>query len=161
MKLPAPMRWATCTEKPEAAATHSPQKSQVVVDTNPMAAASAPRLPTIAASMYCMMMYETWVTTAGMLSRAVSSNCCPGVMGLPSLMRESKPLVLSCFCLFIKIRSLLRQVDCYFRYSWKKCSIFSNGITERLSYRSTWLAPGMISNSLLSPVNFLNASSLK
>lgn len=40
---------------PIAAAAHIPQNSQVVVETNPMeAAAFAPRLPTIEASMYCM-----------------------------------------------------------------------------------------------------------
>lgn len=49
----------------------------------------------------------------------------------------------------------------YFRYSRKKPSILSNGITARLSYRSTWLAPGIISSSLLSPFSFLKASSLK
>ena len=55
----APTWCATCTENPVAAALHVPQKSHVVVDTSPMlAAASAPRRPTIAASMYCMAMAE-------------------------------------------------------------------------------------------------------
>lgn len=49
----------------------------------------------------------------------------------------------------------------YFRYSRKKRSILSNGINVRLSYRSTWLAPGIISSSLLSPFSFRKASSLK
>ena len=40
----APIRWATCTEKPVDAAAQSPQKSHVVVDTNPIEAeAFAPR----------------------------------------------------------------------------------------------------------------------
>ena len=53
---PAPILWATCTEKPVAAEVHIPQKSHVVVDTRPIdAEASAPRLPTIDASIYCMM----------------------------------------------------------------------------------------------------------
>lgn len=48
----APIRWATCTENPVAAAVHTPLKSHVVVDTSPMdAEAFAPRLPTIEASM--------------------------------------------------------------------------------------------------------------
>ena len=34
----APIRWATCTEKPVDAAAQSPQKSHVVVDTSPMEA---------------------------------------------------------------------------------------------------------------------------
>ena len=48
----APIRWATYTENPVAAAVHTPLKSHVVVDTSPMdAEAFAPRLPTIEASM--------------------------------------------------------------------------------------------------------------
>ncbi len=49
----------------------------------------------------------------------------------------------------------------YFKYVLKKVSIVSQGMTSSLSYKSTWLALGMISNSLLSPVSFLKASSLK
>ena len=57
---PAPRAWATCTENPVATAVHNPPNNHVVVDTSPMAAeALAPRLPTMAASMYCMMMEES------------------------------------------------------------------------------------------------------
>ena len=72
----APRRCATCTEKPVVAAEHSPQKSQSVVDMSPMDAdALAPRLPTIAASMYCMATVEICAMMAGTLSRAVSLSC--------------------------------------------------------------------------------------
>ncbi len=55
----APTLWATCTEKPVAAALSNPQNSHVVVETRPMEAeASAPRLPTIEASIYCMAMAD-------------------------------------------------------------------------------------------------------
>ena len=53
LNSPAPMRWATCTLKPTDAADSIPPKSQVLVDIRPIAAeASAPRLPTMEASMY-------------------------------------------------------------------------------------------------------------
>lgn len=48
----APMKCATWTEKEVAMATQSPLKSHVVVDTKPIEAeASAPRLPTMEASI--------------------------------------------------------------------------------------------------------------
>lgn len=54
---PAPMAWATCTAKPVDTAEHRPLNSQVVVETSPMEAeAFAPKLPTMAASMYCITM---------------------------------------------------------------------------------------------------------
>ena len=87
----APIRWATCTEKPVDAAAQSPQKSHVVVDTNPIEAeAFAPRLPTIAASMYCMTMAESWVTMAGTLNATVRRSCSPDVIGRPSRIRASR-----------------------------------------------------------------------
>ena len=87
----APIRWATCTEKPVDAAAQSPQKSHVVVDTHPIEAeAFAPRLPTIAASMYCMTMAESWVTMAGTLNATVRRNCSPDVIGRPSRIRASR-----------------------------------------------------------------------
>lgn len=55
----------------------------------------------------------------------------------------------------------LRRYRRSFKYVLKKTSILFQGITSILSYKSTWLALGMSSNSLLSPVNFLKASSLK
>ena len=39
-KSPAPIRCATWTENPVAAAAHNPQNSHVVVETNPMEAAA-------------------------------------------------------------------------------------------------------------------------
>lgn len=46
----------------------------------------------------------------------------------------------------------------YFKYSVKKAPSLSKGITLSWSYRSVWLAPGISSNSLLSPVSFAKAS---
>ena len=42
-----------------------------------------------------------------------------------------------------------------FRTFLKNVSILSKGIISRLSYKSTWLAPEIISSSLLSPVSRL------
>ena len=93
---PAPIWCATCTEKPVAEAVQTPQNSHVEVDTSPMDAdASAPRLPTMAASIYCITMYETCARTDGMLSLAVSSSCCRRLICLPSRMRASRASVLS------------------------------------------------------------------
>ena len=67
--LAAPIYWATCTEKPVAMAAPIPFISQVLEDTSPIAAdALAPRLPTIAESIYCIIMVLIWVRIAGMLS---------------------------------------------------------------------------------------------
>ena len=99
---PAPILCATCTENPVAAATQSPQKSHVVVETSPIEAdASAPRLPTIAASIYCITMEESWAMTAGTLSCTVRRNCCPNVIGFPSRIIASRPSVFSA-CIFIR-----------------------------------------------------------
>ena len=46
----------------------------------------------------------------------------------------------------------------YFRYFLKNASILSNGMMSVLSYKSVWLAPGIISSSLLSPLNLAKAS---
>ena len=42
-----------------------------------------------------------------------------------------------------------------FRCVRKNASILSNGIFSKLSYKSVWLAPGMMSSCLLSPFSFL------
>ena len=103
---PAPILCATCTENPVAAAAHNPQKSHVVVETSPMEAdASAPRLPTIAASIYCIIMEDNCAMTAGMLSCTVRRSCCPNVIGLPSRLNASNPFVFSA-CVII-VRSFL------------------------------------------------------
>ena len=94
----APRRCATCTENPVAAALHVPQKSHVVVDTNPMeAAASAPSRPTMAASMYCMAMAEICATMLGMLNSTVRRNCCRKVIGCPLRMSSSRLFLFSVF----------------------------------------------------------------
>ena len=55
---------------------HRPPKSQVVVDTRPMAAvALAPREPTMAESMYCMAIELTSARMAGTLRRSTSCIC--------------------------------------------------------------------------------------
>ncbi len=85
VKSPAPIRCATCTEKPVAAAAHSPQNNHVVVDTSPIEAeAFAPKLPTIDASTYCMAIEDNCAIIAGTLRYAVNSNCCFSVIFLPS-----------------------------------------------------------------------------
>ena len=72
-KSDAPIRWAIWTEKPVAQADRLPQMSHVDVESRPLAAdASAPRLPTIDASMYCMAMAEIGATIAGKLKSAVN-----------------------------------------------------------------------------------------
>lgn len=88
---PAPMAWATWTEKPVATAEQVPPKSHVVVDTKPMeAAAPAPKLPTIAASIYCMTMEDNCAMMAGMLNFHVKLNCWPNVMGWPLRISASR-----------------------------------------------------------------------
>ena len=88
---PAPKACATCTEKPVAAAEHNPLKSHVVVDTKPIdAEAFAPKLPTIAASMYCMTIEDNCAMIAGTLSCKVSLNCSPNVIKRPSRTRANK-----------------------------------------------------------------------
>ena len=50
-----PIKWAICTAKPDAAALQMPPNNQIVVDTSPIEAeSSAPRHPTIDASIYCI-----------------------------------------------------------------------------------------------------------
>ena len=81
----APRRCDTCTKNPVAQAYMSPAKSHVVVDTSPIdAEASAPRLPTIEASMNCIRMEDSCEMTAGILNCTVSLNCCIKVIGRPS-----------------------------------------------------------------------------
>ena len=90
-KSPAPIRCATCTENPVVAAAHNPQNSHVVVETKPMeAAAFAPRLPTIEASMYCMAMEDTCAMMAGVLRYMVRRSCCFSVILFPSRISDNK-----------------------------------------------------------------------
>ena len=59
------------------------------------------------------------------------------------------------------LSGFIRQALFYFKYSLKKDSSLSTGIMSVRSYKSVWLAPETIINSLLSLFNFLKASSLK
>ena len=54
-----------------------------------------------------------------------------------------------------------RKGERYQRLALKKASILSKGMMSTRSYRSVCEAPGAISSSLLSPLSFLKASSLK
>ena len=66
---PAPILCAHWTEKPIPIAIASPPKSHVEEDTRPIAAEpSAPSLPTIDASIYCMTIVEICARIAGILS---------------------------------------------------------------------------------------------
>ena len=75
--FPAPMSCATCTENPIAADMQIPPMSHVEVLTRPIAAvASLPRLPTMAASMYCMTVEVISASIAGILSsRTLLARC--------------------------------------------------------------------------------------
>lgn len=69
------MRCAVCTENPAIAAEQVPQKSHSVVDTSPIAAESAaPRRPTMAASIYCIIIDDNWAIMAGHDSFSVSAS---------------------------------------------------------------------------------------
>ena len=75
--FPAPKNCAAWTEKPVTAETQRPPKSHDELATSPIAAdASAPRLPTIAASIYCMIIELISARIAGMLSLTTSIACC-------------------------------------------------------------------------------------
>ena len=54
-----------------------------------------------------------------------------------------------------------RKGEGHQRLALKKASILSKGMMSTRSYRSVCEAPGTISSSLLSPLSFLKASSLK
>ena len=72
----APMSCAVWTEKPLAIEMQSPLRSQVEVDTRPMEAeACAPKLPTMAESMYCIAMELSSARIAGTL-RAITFPIC-------------------------------------------------------------------------------------
>lgn len=85
----APTRCATCTEYPEVIAAHMPQKSHRLVDTSPIdAESSAPRRPTIDASIYCIAMLDNCASIAGSESVAVRWSRCRHDRGLPSRMNR-------------------------------------------------------------------------
>ena len=64
----APMKWATCTEKPTDTAERMEPISHVVVSIRPMLAdCAAPRCPTMAASMKNIITVVIWASIDGML----------------------------------------------------------------------------------------------
>ena len=71
---------ANTTANPVGTAPQIPPKSHVDVDTSPIdAAASAPRRPTMDASIYCIMMDDSCARIAGILRVAIMRNCSPTV----------------------------------------------------------------------------------
>ena len=88
--LPAPILWAACIENPDATAPVIPPNSQVLLDTSPMDAdASAPRLPTIDASMYCITMDVICAIIAGILKVTTNSSCWAAVSFSPCRIRSN------------------------------------------------------------------------
>ena len=68
-----------------------PPNSQIVVETSPIEAeSSAPRHPTIDASIYCITIDDNCASTAGKLSKNVSLNCCPKVNSCPVLIKAKR-----------------------------------------------------------------------
>lgn len=53
------------------------------------AEASAPRLPTIEASMYSMTIEESWASIDGTLNRTINSSRCLQLIGLPERIDSS------------------------------------------------------------------------
>ena len=81
----APMKWATCTEKPIFAAEARPPISQPEVSTIPMAAeAFAPRCPTIEASMKNITVAEICARIEGILRLTMSQSFSLCVIVRPS-----------------------------------------------------------------------------
>ena len=74
----APIFWAAWTENPVATALHRPFSSHVLVETTPIAAdAPAPKFPTMAVSIYCIIMEVSCARIAGTLNRHTMDNFCP------------------------------------------------------------------------------------
>ena len=81
----APMKCATCTEKPIFAAEASPPISHPVVSTSPMEAeALAPRCPTIEASMKNITVAEICARMEGILRLTMSQSFSRWVIVRPS-----------------------------------------------------------------------------
>ncbi len=81
----APRRCAACTEKPIVNIEHTPQNSHRLLFIRPTEAdSSAPRRPTIEASIYCIRIVDSWAIIAGADSLAVSAICWRRLMSAPS-----------------------------------------------------------------------------
>ena len=99
---PAPKCWATCTEKPTAAALKSPLKSQVVLEVNPTAAvAEEPREPTMAVSTYCTKVSMICSFMAGQAKKSTDASVPPkwGMSGDASMAEiRSFPFIAGSLC---------------------------------------------------------------
>ena len=94
-RRPAPKCWATCTEKPTAAALNRPLNSQVVEEVRPTAAvASEPREPTMAVSTYCTRVSMICSMMAGQAKSSTAPRV-PQMWGSPGFasMEEMRSLV--------------------------------------------------------------------
>ena len=81
----APIKWATCTEKPILAAEARPPISHPVVSTSPMAAeAFAPRWPTMEASIKNITVADICARILGILSWMMSDSFSWLVISRPS-----------------------------------------------------------------------------
>ena len=81
----APMKWATCTEKPVAKALSRLPISQVVDSMSPMLAeASAPKCPTIEASIKNIMTVEICASMEGILKPTMRFSFSPRCMERPA-----------------------------------------------------------------------------
>lgn len=91
----APMKWATCTEKPMDAATVTLPNSQVVLSTKPIDADGlVPKCPTIDASMKNISTVVIWARMDGMLNCTIKLSFSPFVITLPSRMLANSASVL-------------------------------------------------------------------
>ena len=106
LNSPAPIRCATCTLNPTEAAERMPPNSQVLVDMSPIAAdASAPRLPTMEASIYTITIYESWASMEGILSRTIKASRCLHDNDLP--LRTISSNIASVFIYYLNRSALL------------------------------------------------------
>ena len=91
----APMKWATCTEKPIDAAAVTLLTNQVVLSTKPIDADGlVPKCPTIDASMKNISTVVIWARIDGILNCTIKLSFSPFVMTLPSRMLASSASVL-------------------------------------------------------------------
>ena len=84
--LPAPTLWAICTLYPTAAAIISPPNIQVLLDTSPIDADALEfKCPTIDASIYSIIIDESWAKIAGKLKFKIIQICSPRLILTPVL----------------------------------------------------------------------------
>lgn len=91
----APIKWATCTEKPMDAEAVMLPNNQVVLSTKPIDADGlVPKCPTIDASMKNISTVVIWARIDGILNCTIKLSFSPFVMLLPSRMLASSASVL-------------------------------------------------------------------